>query len=89
LLGPYFQAGNGVGADLKDLDVQLLECFEVRTEPLDLILSAAGESERQKRDDGGPSAEAGERDFLAIVRGEREVGRRGAGLKCHVEVLLT
>jgi hypothetical protein len=80
LLGPYFQARNGVCADLEDLDVQLLEFFEVRTEPLDLILSAAGESERKKRDDRGTAAEAGKRDFLAVVRREREVRRCGAWL---------
>jgi hypothetical protein len=80
LLGPDLQAGNGVGADLEDLDVQLLEFFEVRTEPLDLILSATGESERKKRHDRGTAAEAGERDFLAVVRREREVRRCGAWL---------
>jgi hypothetical protein len=80
LLGPDLQAGNGVGADLEDLDIQLLEFFEVRTEPLDLILSATGESERKKRDDRGTTAEAGKRDLLAVVRREREVRRCGAWL---------
>jgi hypothetical protein len=56
LLGPYFEAGNGICADLQDLDVQLLEFFVVRTEPVDLILSPAGEGKGQKRDDGAPAA---------------------------------
>jgi hypothetical protein len=51
VLGPPFQARNGIGADLQDFDVQFLEFFEVRTEPGDLILSAAGECEGKKRDD--------------------------------------
>ena len=60
LLSPRFQAGNGVGADLEDLDVLLLEFFEVRTEPADLILSSAGEGEWQKCHDGRFAAETRE-----------------------------
>ena len=48
VLGPGLEARDGICADLQDLDVQLLEFFEVRTEPADLILSAAGECEGQE-----------------------------------------
>jgi hypothetical protein len=70
-----------IGADLQDLDVQLLEFFVVRTEPGDLILSPTGESHGQKADNGRTPAETRERDLLVgVVRGEREVRRRGACL---------
>jgi hypothetical protein len=80
LVSPCFQAGNGVGADLQDFDVQLLEFFEVRTEPGDLILSSTRESEWQKRHDSRFAAEARERNLFSIVRGQRKVRRRGAWL---------
>jgi hypothetical protein len=84
LLSPRFQAGNRVGADLQNFDVQLLEFFVVRTEPADLVLSPAGESHGQKADDHRAAAKAGERDLLVgVVRGEREIRRRSACLQCH------
>jgi hypothetical protein len=85
LLGPGFETGNRIGADLQNLDVQLSEFFVVRTEPADLILSSPGEGHRQEADDGGPPAEGPERDFLVVVVcGEREIGRRAAGLQGHL-----
>jgi hypothetical protein len=48
LLRPGLEARNGIGADLEDLDVQLLEFFEVRTEPGDLVLSPARECEGEE-----------------------------------------
>ena len=85
LFGPRFQARNGIGADLQNLYVQLLEFIVVRTEPADLILSSTGESHRQKADDRRPAPEARERDLLVgIVSGKREVGRRSSCLQCHI-----
>ena len=83
LLSPRFQAGNGIGADLQDFDVQLLEFFEVRTEPGDLILSSAGEGEWQKRHDRRFAAEARERNRFSVVRCQRKVRRCATWLKCH------
>ena len=80
LFSPCFQAGNGVGADLQDFDVLLLEFFEVRTEPGDLILSSTREGEWQKRHDSRFAAEARERNLFSIVRRQRKVRRRGAWL---------
>ena len=77
-LGPRLQAGRGIGADVEDLAVQLLEFIVVRTEPVDLVRSPAGESERHERDYDRPALEAGEDDLLVCVRREREVGRRAA-----------
>jgi hypothetical protein len=62
LLSPCFQTGNGVGTDLQNFDVQLLEFFEVRTEPADLILSSTREGERQERNDRWSAAKACERN---------------------------
>ena len=67
LFCPRFETGHGVRTDLQDFDVQLLEFFEVRTEPADLVLSAACESERQKRNDGSASAIVRERDLLVAM----------------------
>lgn len=75
LLGPPLEAGRGVGADIQDLAVQLLEFFVVRTEPVDLVRSPAGEGKRHERDHHGPAFEACKRYLLVGVRGEREVGR--------------
>ena len=46
LFRPHLQAGNSVGADLQNLDVERLELFVVLTEPGDLILSTAGKRKR-------------------------------------------
>ena len=54
---PALETGDGVCADLQDFDVQLLEFFEVRTEPGDLILSPTGECEWQKAHDDRTAAE--------------------------------
>ena len=67
LFGPRRQAGNCVGADLQDFDVLLLEFFVVRTEPADLILSAAGESQRQEGHDRAAAAVVGQRKGVAKV----------------------
>ena len=48
LLDPRLETGDGICADLQDLDIQLLEFFVVRTEPGYLILSAAGKGKRQE-----------------------------------------
>src|SRR5690606_20342107 len=85
--GPAFETRHRIGADLQDLDVQLLEFFEVRTEPDDLILSPTGECEREERDDRRAAAIVRERDFLIVVRREREIGRRGACLQAHAFLL--
>jgi len=69
LFSPGLEAGSRVGTDLQDFDIQLLEFFVVRTEPVDLVRSAAGERERQKRDHDRPAAEARERNLLIGVRG--------------------
>ncbi len=42
---PRFKAGDGIGAELEDFDVELLEFFVVLTEPEDLVPSPAGECE--------------------------------------------
>ena len=85
---PALQAGNGVGADLQDFDIQLLEFFVVRTEPGDLILSPTGERKRKEAHDDGPAAETGERNLLiTVVRSEREIGRCAACLKLHAILL--
>ena len=75
LFGPGFEAGSGVGADIQDLDVQLLEFFVVRTEPVDLVRSAAGEGKRHERHHDWPALETGERDLLIVVRSKREIRR--------------
>ena len=80
---PAFEARRGIGADLQYFDVQLLEFFEVRTEPGDLILSSTREGEGKERDHGGPTAETGERDLVAVVGRELEVRRCATWLKCH------
>lgn len=84
LIGPGLQARYGVGADLQNFDAQLLELFEVRTEPGDLVLSPAGEGHRQERHDGRPAAITGERNFLiGVVCGEREVRRCATWFEFH------
>jgi hypothetical protein len=83
LFSPGLETGNGIGADLEYFDVQLLEFFEVRTEPADLILSSTRESEGKKRDDRGASAETRERDCFAHVGCERKIRRCATWLKCH------
>ena len=69
LLRPGLQAGDGIGADLQNFYIQLLELFEVLTEPLDLVLSSTGEGERKKR----------HHRFLALVtaQGKRFIQLRG------------
>lgn len=74
-LGPPLEAGRGVGADIQDLAVQLLEFFVVRTEPVDLVRSPAGKGERHERDHDWPALEACKRYLLVGVRGKREIGR--------------
>ena len=83
LFGPGLEAGRGVGADIQDLDVQLLEFFVVRTEPVDLVRSPAGEGKRHERDHDWPALETGERDFLIVVRSQREIRRCGTCLNRH------
>ena len=86
LLSPGFEAGDRIGAELQNFDVQLLEFFVVRTEPADLILSPTGESHRQEAHDRRSSTESRERDLLVgVVGGETEVGRRTACLQCHFD----
>jgi hypothetical protein len=87
LFGPGLQTRNRVGADLQNLDAGLPEFIVVRTEPADLIPSSAGEREGQKRDDSGFAAETAQRKLLIRVRGEREVGCRGAWLEFHALLL--
>lgn len=67
LVGPGLEARNRIGADLEYFDVQLLEFFEVRTEPADLILSSTREREGQERNDRGTATETRERDCFAAV----------------------
>ena len=74
-LGPRLEAGRGVGADIQDLAVQLLEFFVVRTEPVDLVRSPAGKRERHERDHDRLALEARKRDLLVGMRGKREIGR--------------
>jgi hypothetical protein len=84
LFGPGLEAGSGVGADIQDLDVQLLEFFVVRTEPVDLVRSPAGKRKRHERDHDRPAAKTRERDLLVgVVRCERKIRRRGARLNRH------
>ena len=64
LLRPGLEARHGVGADLKDFHVLLLELFVVLTEPEDLILSPAGESEWHERDHGLATLEAVQGELL-------------------------
>ena len=47
-LAPFLETGNGVGAQLQDFDIELLELIVVRTEPTDLIGSSARKSQRKK-----------------------------------------
>lgn len=47
-LAPLLETGNGVGAQLQDFNIELLELIVVRTEPTDLIGSSAGECQRKK-----------------------------------------
>ena len=70
-LSPRFQAGQRIGADLQDFNIELLEFVVVRTEPGDLILSPTGERERQKRDHRLLAAEAAEAERLVEMRGKR------------------
>jgi molybdate transport system substrate-binding protein len=58
---------------LQNLDVQLLEFFVVRTEPADLVLSPAGECERQKCDDCLFAFEAAQGSRLVLMRGKRKI----------------
>ena len=64
LFSPDLQARDRVSTDLQNLDVQLLEFFVVRTEPGDLILSPARESERKERHYRGATAKTAEADLL-------------------------
>lgn len=73
---PGLQAGNGIGADLEDFDVELLEFFVVRTEPADLVLSTAGEGQGQEGYDGASTFEGGQREAVAQVRCQRKIRRR-------------
>jgi hypothetical protein len=75
LLGPGLERRNGIGAQLQDFDVELLELIVVRTEPEDLVLSPAGEGERHERDDCLAPLEAVQGEGLVQVRGKREVRR--------------
>lgn len=81
--GPSLEAGRGVGTELQNFAVQLLEFFVVRTEPVDLVRSAAGKCERHERDHDRPAAEARERDLLIGVRGQCEIGCCGSSLNFH------
>jgi hypothetical protein len=80
LINPSLEAGNGVGADLQNLDILLLEFFVVRTEPGYLILSPASECERKKRHYSLATFETRERHLVAGVCIECEIGRRSAYL---------
>lgn len=83
VLRPRLERRRGVGAELQDLGVQLLEFFVVRTEPVDLVGSPPGERKRQEGDHDAPPAIACERYFLVGVSGEGEVGRLYASLQFH------
>src|SRR5688572_6733396 len=79
LLGPALQARRGVGADLQDLAVELLEVLVVRTEPVDLVRSPAGEGEWHERHHHRAPAEAREGNLLVrVMRGEGKIRRRAA-----------
>ena len=80
MFGPCLETGDGVGADLQDFDVELLEFFVVLTEPEDLVPSPAGECERQEGNHGLASLEAAQRRLAVHVRRKREVGRLRTGL---------
>ena len=74
LFRPALEAGNGIGADLKDLAVQLLEFFVVRTEPIDLVRSSTSERKRHECDHRRSAPVAGKRNLLiGVVRGERKI----------------
>lgn len=84
MIRPALQARYRIGADLQDFDIQLLEFFVVRTEPVNLVRSPAGEGKRHECDHDGPAPEAGQRDLLiGIMRGKRKVRRRSAFFDFH------
>ena len=70
LLRPGFEARNGIRADLKNFNIQFLELLEVLTEPLDLVLSTAGEGEGQEGHHGSLSLECGKREWIAQMGGQ-------------------
>lgn len=72
---PGLQAGDGVGTELEDFDVELLEFFVVLTEPEDLVPSPAGEREGQEGHDGLAALEAAQRELAVHVGRSREIGR--------------
>jgi len=80
MFGPCLEAGDGVGADLQDFDVELLELFVVLTEPEDLVPSPAGECERQERNYRLAALEAVQRQLAVHVRRKRKVGCLRTGL---------
>ena len=85
LFRPGLQAGDGVGADLEDFDVEFLECIEVLTEPQDLVLSSTREGERQKGHDGPFALVTGKRERLVQLRGKREPWSDGTRRECRHE----
>src|SRR5262245_39688700 len=74
-LSPALEAGSRISTDIQNLAVQFLELIVVRTEPVDLVRSPASKRERHERDHDRSAAEAGKRDLLVRVGGEREIGR--------------
>ena len=70
LFGPGLEAGNGVGADLQNLDVKRFELLVVLTEPGYLILSSAGKRKRQKGNHRLAAAKARKLERIADVRSE-------------------
>ena len=84
MVRPGLEAGQRIGAELQDFTVQLLEFFVVRTEPVDLVRSATGESERHERDHHRPPPETGKGYFLVrIVSGQGKFRRSGTCLDFH------
>ena len=88
LFGPGLEGRDGIGAELEDFYVELLELVVVRTEPEDLILSSARESERHEGHDGLAAFEGVECERLVQVRGKRKVGGLRSGLqRWHAHLL--
>ena len=75
LFRPCLEARDGVGTDLQNLYVLLLELFVVLTEPEDLVLSPAGERERHERDHGLAALETAQAELLVYVRRKLEIRR--------------
>ena len=85
---PLLETGNGVGAQLQDFNIELLELIVVRTEPTDLIGSSAGECQGKKGHHDAAAAITTERHGLAGMRCQRKVRCRSSCLKCSHTALL-